>query len=80
MPQRKIDSLSSDGAQLVASLLARIDGLMVQIAARDNRIDELLAQVMTWPEPPVMSNVFISPCRLTWLVASSSHGSKAEPV
>ena len=28
-----------------ASLLARIDGLMVQIAARDNRIDELLAQV-----------------------------------
>jgi hypothetical protein len=45
MPQREIDSLSSGGAQLVASLLARIDGLMVQIAARDNRIDELLAQV-----------------------------------
>jgi outer membrane murein-binding lipoprotein Lpp len=45
MPQRKIDSLSSDGAQLVASLLARIDGLMAQIAARDDRIDELLAQV-----------------------------------
>ena len=45
MPQREIDSLSSDGAQLVASLLARIDGLMAQIAARDERIDELLAQV-----------------------------------
>jgi Tfp pilus assembly major pilin PilA len=45
MPQREIDSPSSGGAQLVASLLARIDGLMVQIAARDNRIDELLAQV-----------------------------------
>ena len=32
-------------AQLVASLLARIDGLMAQIAARDDRIDELLSQV-----------------------------------
>jgi transposase len=29
----------------VASLLARIDGLMAQIAGRDERIDELLAQV-----------------------------------
>jgi multidrug resistance efflux pump len=45
MPQREIDSLSSDGAPLVASLLARIDGLMTQIAARDERIDKLLAQV-----------------------------------
>ena len=45
MPQREIDSLSCDGAQLVASLLARIDGLMAQIAARDERIDELLSQV-----------------------------------
>src|ERR1700757_1799443 len=45
MPQREIDSPSSGGAQLVASLLARTDGLMVQIAARDSRIDELLAQV-----------------------------------
>src|SRR4029077_8301170 len=45
MPQREIDSLSSDGAQLVASLLARIDRLIAQIAARDERIDELLAQV-----------------------------------
>ena len=45
MPQRENDSPSSGGAQLVASLLARIDGLMAQIAARDDRIDELLAQV-----------------------------------
>src|ERR1700739_5082151 len=45
MPHREIDSASSDGAQLVASLLARIDGLMAQIAGRDERIDELLAQV-----------------------------------
>ena len=45
MPQKEIDSPSSGNAQLVASLLARIDGLMVQIAARDERIDELLAQV-----------------------------------
>ena len=29
----------------MASLLARIDGLMAQIAARDERIDELLVQV-----------------------------------
>jgi len=33
MPQREIDSLSSDGAQLVASLLARIDGLIARVAA-----------------------------------------------
>src|ERR1700750_13588 len=45
MPRTEIDSLSNDGAQLVASLLARIDRLMAQIAARDDRIDELLAQV-----------------------------------
>ena len=45
MPDREIDSPSCDGAQLVASLLARIDGLMAQIAGRDERIDELLAQV-----------------------------------
>src|SRR6202166_5247054 len=38
MPDREIDSPSSDGAQLVASLLA-------QIAGRDERIDELLAEV-----------------------------------
>jgi hypothetical protein len=29
-----------------SSLLARIDGLMAQIAGRDERIDELLAQVI----------------------------------
>jgi hypothetical protein len=32
----------ADSAQLVASLLARIDGLMAQIAGLDERIDELL--------------------------------------
>ena len=45
MPQRKNDSPSSDGAYLMASMLARIDRLLAQIAARDDRIDELLAQV-----------------------------------
>ena len=45
MPQRKNDSPSSDDAPLVASLLARIDLLVEQIAARDERIDELLAVV-----------------------------------
>jgi transposase len=45
MPQRKIDSPSSDGTRLVASLVARIDRLLAQMAARDARIDELLAQV-----------------------------------
>src|SRR6201989_598489 len=45
MPHREIDSPSNDGAQLVASLFARIDGLMAQIAGRDERINELLAQV-----------------------------------
>src|ERR1700752_2561597 len=45
IPHREIDSPISYGAQLVASLLARIDGLVAQIAGRDERIDELLAQV-----------------------------------
>jgi transposase len=45
MPRRKIDSPNSDGANQMASLLARIDRLLTQIAARDERIDELLAQV-----------------------------------
>jgi transposase len=45
MPQRKIDSPSSDGAHLVASLVARIDRLLAEMAARDSRIDGLLAQV-----------------------------------
>src|SRR6516165_10501710 len=45
MAQRKNDSPNSDGARLVAPLLARIDQLLAQIATRDERIDELLAQV-----------------------------------
>jgi transposase len=45
MPQRENDSPNSTDADLVASLLARIDRLLEQIAARDRRIDELQAQV-----------------------------------
>src|SRR6201989_3288408 len=45
MPHREIDSPSNDGAQLVASLFARMNGLMAQSPGRDERIDELLAQV-----------------------------------
>src|SRR5215470_11066791 len=45
MPERKNDSPSGDSADLVASLLARIDQLVAQISARDERVDELLALV-----------------------------------
>ena len=45
MPQRKIDSPSIDGADVVASLVARIDRLLAEMATRDDRIDALLAQV-----------------------------------
>jgi transposase len=45
MRESKSDSPSSDSADLVASLLARIDQLVAQVAARDERIAELLAQV-----------------------------------
>jgi transposase len=41
MPQRKIDSLDRDGADIVASLSARIDQLLAQIAALNARIAEL---------------------------------------
>jgi hypothetical protein len=44
MQESKSDSPSSYGADLVASLLARVDQLVAQVAARDERIDELLAQ------------------------------------
>jgi hypothetical protein len=44
MPQRKIGWPSSDGAHQLASLVARIERLVAQIAARDERIDDLLAQ------------------------------------
>jgi transposase len=45
MPESKNDSPSGDSADLVALLLARIDQLVRQLAARDERIDELLVQV-----------------------------------
>ncbi|MGC2517951.1 MAG: IS66 family transposase [Burkholderiales bacterium] len=45
MPERKNDSPSGDSADLVASLLAQIDQLVAQIAAKDERIKELLALV-----------------------------------
>src|SRR5688500_3716413 len=45
MPQRKIDSPDIDSAQLLASLVARIDRLLAQNAAKETRIDELLVQV-----------------------------------
>jgi transposase len=44
MPQGKNDSPKKIDADLVASLLARIDLLIGQIAAKDERIDELTAQ------------------------------------
>jgi hypothetical protein len=45
MPRRKIDWPNIDGAHQMASLLARIDRVVAQIAAGGERIDELLAQV-----------------------------------
>ena len=45
MRQGEIDSPDSDSAHLLASLLARIDRLLAQNAAKDKRIDELLVQV-----------------------------------
>jgi DNA-directed RNA polymerase subunit RPC12/RpoP len=45
MPERKNDSPSGDSADLVASLLGRIDDLIARISARDEHIDELLALV-----------------------------------
>jgi transposase len=45
MPKRENDSPNRDDADLVAPLLARIDQLVAQISAKDERIGELLAQV-----------------------------------
>ena len=45
MSERKNDSPRGESADLVASLLMRIDRLVAQISARDARIDELLALV-----------------------------------
>src|SRR3974377_2126103 len=45
MSERKNDSRRGDSADLVASLLTRIDRLVAQSSARDARIDELLALV-----------------------------------
>ena len=45
MRQGKIDSPDSDSAHLLAWLLARIDRLLAQNAAKDKRIDDLLVQV-----------------------------------
>jgi transposase len=41
MPRRKFDSLDTDGADIVASPLARIDQLLAQIAALNARVAEL---------------------------------------
>src|SRR5262250_2074456 len=57
MAQRKNDSPNSDGARLVAPLLARIDQLLAQIAARDERIDEFEAKLGGPPKTPDNSSV-----------------------
>jgi transposase len=57
MPQRKIDSLDTDGADIVASLLARIDRLLAQIAALNARIAELEGKLGGPPKTPDNSSL-----------------------
>jgi transposase len=57
MPQRKIDSSSTDEAHLVASLLARIDQLLAQIAALNARIAELEGKLGGPPRTPDNSSL-----------------------
>src|SRR5512145_1852265 len=57
MPQRKIDSLERDGADIVASLLARIDQLLAQIAALNARIAELEGKLGGPPKTPDNSSL-----------------------
>jgi transposase len=57
MPQRKIDSPRTDDAQLVASLLTRIDQLLAQIAALNARIAELEGKLGKPPKTPDNSSL-----------------------
>jgi transposase len=57
MPQRKIDSLDTDGADIVASLVARIDQLLAQIAALNARIAELEGKLGGPPKTPDNSSL-----------------------
>src|SRR3974390_3421470 len=57
MPHREIDSPSSDGAQPVAPLLARIDELLAQVKALNARIAELEAKRGGPPKTPDNSSL-----------------------
>jgi len=56
MAPETIDSLDAESLKpLVLQLLARIDRMLAQIAARDNRIDELLPWRVEGLLPRVLS-------------------------
>ena len=57
MPQRKINSPRTDDAQIVASLLVRIDQLLAQIAALNARIAELEGKLGQPPKTPDNSSL-----------------------
>jgi transposase len=57
MPQRKTDSLDTDGADIVASLLARIDQLLAQIVALNARIAALEGKLGGPPKTPDNSSL-----------------------